>query len=103
MRQSATGLDSNWPITNLYDREQAPQRFEQRQQHEFDEANLRRWFGHFFAIHERGDRQSFQFLHITLSKFKFNIMATVEFQIPIIGTIRDVSEFKFGEILINYE
>jgi len=46
--------------------------FNERQQNELDEADLRRWLSHFVTVHERSDRQPFQLLQVTLYANKRN-------------------------------
>lgn len=46
--------------------EEISQLHEERQQDESDEACLRWRFGHFIPVHEGGDGETLQLLHITL-------------------------------------
>lgn len=57
-----------WDLPHLQTGEQIGQFNEERKENEADESSLRRRFGHFVSIHERGDRETFQLLHVTLDK-----------------------------------
>ena len=54
--------------TDLKNGEELYQRLKQRYQNELNESNLSTRFGNFVSVHERGHRQTFQFLQITLQQ-----------------------------------
>lgn len=69
-----------WELPHLQTGEQISQFDEERKENEAYETSLRRRFGHFVSIHERGDRETFQLLHVTLDKY-FSLLFKMKFEL----------------------